>query len=144
MNNLFARLRSSLTQGGSGYSVATWLTTLVLVWSLSACASNPSYQNVSVQALHDATEPNRIVLDVRTPQEFAEGHVLGAKLIPVQELEARLDEVPDNAPVYVICRSGNRSRTASEILIKNGKRDVRNVEGGVIAWTQTGFHLEKP
>jgi rhodanese-related sulfurtransferase len=116
----------------------------VLVWSLSACASNPSYQNVSVQALHDATEHNRIVLDVRTPQEFAEGHVLGAKLIPVQELEARLDEVPDNAPVYVICRSGNRSRTASEILIKNGKRDVRNVEGGVIAWAQTGFHLEKP
>jgi rhodanese-related sulfurtransferase len=144
MNNLFARLRSSLTQGGSGYSVAPWLTALVLVWSLSACASNPSYQNVSVQTLHDATEHNRIVLDVRTPQEFAEGHVLGAKLIPVQELEARLDEVPDNAPVYVICRSGNRSRTASEILIKNGKRDVRNVEGGVIAWAQTGFHLEKP
>ena len=124
------------------------LLVLMLGSGLVACAGNPNYQNVSVQALHSAlqeraAEPNRIVLDVRTPQEFAEGHVAGAKLIPVQKLETRVNEVPDNAPVYVICRSGNRSKTAADLLARNGKTDVRNVQGGTLAWQAAGYPVER-
>jgi rhodanese-related sulfurtransferase len=96
-----------------------------------------------VNDLKNATEPNRIILDVRQPEEFADGHVSGAKLIPLGQLEANLAQISDDAPIYVICRSGNRSKTASDILVKGGKKDVRNVEGGIIAWQAAGYSVSR-
>jgi rhodanese-related sulfurtransferase len=61
-----------------------------------------------------------ILLDVRTPGEFAEGHVQGAKNIPVQELANRLGELPKGADVVVYCRSGARSAMASQMLKGRG------------------------
>ena len=109
---------------------------------LSACAQ-ASYKNVSVQDLKTAQNTDSLVLDVRTTQEFAEGHVPGAKLIPVQELEARVSEVPTDKAVFVICRSGNRSKTASELLVKTGRNNISNVEGGTLAWVAAGYPIEK-
>ena len=59
-----------------------------------------------------------VVLDVRTPEEFAQGHVPGASLIPVQELEARWREIPGDRPVLIICRTGRRAAAAYDMLIK--------------------------
>jgi rhodanese-related sulfurtransferase len=101
-----------------------------------------SYQNVSVQQLRQAPAP-KFVLDVREPYEFAAGHVPKAKLIPLGELPSRLAEIPKNVPVYVICRSGNRSAQASQILVSKGFSNIRNVQGGLLAWQAAGYPVER-
>ena len=88
-----------------------------------------------------ATHGDAVVLDVRTPEEWDGelGHIEGARLIPVGELESRLSEIQglEGQPVVVVCRSGNRSRTAAELLVGAGFREVYNLEGGMEAWRQT-------
>jgi phage shock protein E len=75
-----------------------------------------------------------LLLDVRTPEEFAEKHLDGAKNIPVGDLEKRLTEVGDkNRPVVVYCRSGRRSETAKGILLKAGFKRVENL-GSIDNW----------
>ena len=113
----------------------------VLALTLFACGA--SYKNVSVQDLANASEPNRIVLDVREPYEYADGHVEGATLLPLSQLPSRLDEVPADQPVYVYCHSGNRSQQAWEILVKAGKQDIRNVSGGILAWEAAGYPVTR-
>lgn len=100
------------------------------------------YQNVSVQQLRQAPAP-KFILDVRQPEEFAAGHVPGAKLIPLGELAGRLAEVPKNVPVYVICHSGNRSAQASQILAAKGFGNIRNVQGGILAWQAAGYPVQR-
>jgi rhodanese-related sulfurtransferase len=90
--------------------------------------------NVSVQDLHHAAQQGALVLDVREPFEFAEGHVAGSVLVPLGTIAARVGDFPKDAPVYVFCRSGNRSLQAAQTLVDAGYTDVRNVEGGIIAW----------
>ncbi|MBS3932841.1 MAG: rhodanese-like domain-containing protein [Truepera sp.] len=109
---------------------------------VGASRETPNYQNVSVHDLAGTGE-SRLVLDVREPWEFAAGHVPGAILIPLGQLAARVGEFPQDKPLYVICRSGNRSVTASQILVAAGKRDVRNVEGGMIAWQGAGLPVSR-
>ncbi len=104
-----------------------------------AAAIDAVFRNVSVTDLKNASEPDKIILDVRTQGEYDEGHVEGVVLIPVQQLADRLDELPKDKPLYVICRSGNRSMTASEILEKAGFKDIRNVQGGILAWQRAGY-----
>ncbi len=72
------------------------------------------------------------LLDVRTREEFASGHVPGARNIPVQELGARVGELPKGGDVVVYCRSGARSATAAELLRKHG-HDVLDI-GSMGAW----------
>lgn len=74
-----------------------------------------------------------LLLDVRTPQEFEEGHVEGSVNIPLGELEARLDELTDkkDEPIVVFCRSGKRSESALSILESNGFTNVTNGGGWV-------------
>lgn len=114
---------------------------VALLLTLTACG--PGYKTVSVQDLRAASEPNRIVLDVREPYEYAAGHIAGAELLPLSQLQARLDEVPADQPVYVYCHSGNRSKQASEILAKAGKKDIRDVRGGIIAWEAAGYSVTR-
>lgn len=79
-------------------------------------------------ATHEA-----LVLDVRQPEEYAEGHVPGSTLIPLGELPARLGEIPKDRPLHVICRVGGRSAQATAYLVANGY-DARNMVGGMLAW----------
>jgi rhodanese-related sulfurtransferase len=86
------------------------------------------------------------VLDVRTPAEFTGelGHLKGSHLIPLDELRARLAEVPKDARVVAVCQSGKRSAMATEILRKAGYERVANVPGGLIHWSRLALpHLER-
>ena len=75
------------------------------------------------------------LLDVRQPEEYAEGHLPGAMLIPVGELHARIEAVPRaDKPTIVYCRSGMRAGRAVAILLQAGFRDVWNMTGGILAW----------
>jgi rhodanese-related sulfurtransferase len=92
---------------------------------------------IDVESLERFLAAGAPLIDVRQPDEYAEVHVTAAVLIPLAQVPERVDEVPRDAPVYVICRSGNRSRTASAFLIEQGI-DATNVAGGTLAWLQAG------
>ena len=76
-------------------------------------------------------------LDVRQPDEYATARVPGGQLLPLHELPTRLDEVPTEGEVLVICRSGARSARAVEFLVEHGVAAV-NVAGGTNAWAASG------
>lgn len=75
-------------------------------------------------------------IDVRTPEEFKEGHVPGAILLPLAELENRLTEIPKDKKVMLICRSGNRSAKANLTLQKHGYMNTVSVKGGMTEWRE--------
>jgi rhodanese-related sulfurtransferase len=79
-----------------------------------------------------------VLVDVREPDEYVEVHAVGAQLIPLGEVVDRLDEVPRDGTVYVICRSGARSARAAEFYRANGV-DAVNVAGGTLAWVDAGL-----
>jgi rhodanese-related sulfurtransferase len=87
--------------------------------------------------------PPPFLLDVREPWEYAQGRVPGARLLPLGELEDRVDEVPRDRPVLAICHSGQRSLAAAAFLLSLGYADVSNVEGGTSAWIERGFPIER-
>jgi len=84
------------------------------------------------------------LLDVRSAEEYAgpEGHVHGALLIPLPELEARIAEVPGDVPTVVICHSGRRSALATQQLLKAGRGQVANLRGGMVAWRRAGLPVD--
>ncbi len=86
------------------------------------------------------------LLDVRSAEEYGgpEGHVSGALLIPLPELEDRLAEVPKGAPTVVVCHSGRRSALATQQLLKAGREQVANLRGGMVAWRRVGLPVETP
>ena len=81
-----------------------------------------------------------LVLDVREPYEYVNGHVPGARLMPMPHVHARMPEVPRGEPVYVICASGNRSYTAAGWL-RNAGIDAISVAGGTGGWAAYGRPL---
>jgi len=86
------------------------------------------------------------LLDVRTAGEFAAAHVPGAKLIPLDELDAAAfgqERNGDDSPVYVLCQSGGRARRAIEKLERAGTRGCVLVEGGTQAWMDAGLPVNR-
>jgi rhodanese-related sulfurtransferase len=94
-------------------------------------------EQIDVDELERRQAAGAAVLDVRTPEEYEEGHVAGAVLIPLAELGVRLDEAPDGDPLLVICLSGGRSQRACEMLAETGRVGA-NVTGGTRAWIESG------
>jgi len=83
-----------------------------------------------------------VIVDVREPWEFQQGHVPGAMLIPLGQLSTRVTELNPEKPVAVICASGNRSQSAAALLGQKGFKTVYNVSGGTGAWKYSGLELE--
>jgi rhodanese-related sulfurtransferase len=106
-----------------------------------------TFKNVSVTDLNTAMsdESDIIILDVRTPGELTGGYVDGAKNIDINNSNFKTEaaNLDKSKTVYVYCRSGHRSQNASKVLISMGFTDVRNVEGGFIAWSQKGYKSVK-
>lgn len=95
----------------------------------------------TIQQLKQAHSEGAVVIDVREPDEYAEGHVAGARSLPLSELPARTQEVPADQVVYLVCQGGGRSSKAAELLSAAG-RDVRSVVGGTTAWVESGGETE--
>jgi hydroxyacylglutathione hydrolase len=81
------------------------------------------------------------ILDVRQPSEYAQGYIPTAYLIPLGELEQRLNEVPKDKYVIVVCQSGGRSASASQKLEDNGYNNIHNMLGGTPAWKALPAYL---
>ncbi|MBR4714364.1 MAG: rhodanese-like domain-containing protein [Paludibacteraceae bacterium] len=116
---------------------------LGLLLSMVACAQ----KNISPQEFHDMiTKDSTLqVVDVRTPQEFAAGHIKGAQNVDFRspDFEKNIAKaVKKRKTVLVYCRSGKRSLNAMNLMVKNGFKDVYNMEGGILAWEKE-FEVEK-
>ncbi len=108
----------------------------------------------SVEELKQALEQDQLVLDVREPQEHAQGIIPGALAIPRGVLEFNIFNLPQlkdlqddqslQVPIYIYCASGGRSACAANSLQQIGFKQVYSVAGGVKAWTDTGGELTAP
>jgi rhodanese-related sulfurtransferase len=102
-------------------------------------------QNISAVELNNWLETDRdfVLVDVRSPMEYQyEGHVRGARLLPLQALSGRTNELPKDKTIVCICRSGNRSYFACEQLAAAGFEDVVNVSDGMIGWKMAGYPIQ--
>ncbi|MDE2235714.1 MAG: rhodanese-like domain-containing protein [Gammaproteobacteria bacterium] len=85
------------------------------------------------------------VVDIRTPKEYSEGHVIGARNIPAADLAARISELDKHRgqPVLVYCDSGNSSQKAASTLAKHGFESVHSLKGGIRSWRNEQFPVER-
>jgi len=133
-------------------STKTWIIVvgIVLIVALAAIfwpetekapqvAEQPFPLTVSVQEAYQLRQEGAFILDVRQPDEWEQGHIPGATLIPLGELDSRLDEVPQDQQVVVVCRSGNRSAQGRDILLDAGFTQVASMDGGMNSWQAMGY-----
>ena len=94
---------------------------------------------------HLSRHPDHLfVLDVRTPQEYAEGHVPGAVNVPYDQLASRLADIPKDKDVVLYCKSGRRAGIAAEVLAGQGYERLQHLEGDIVAWVEKGRQVETP
>lgn len=105
------------------------------------------YTSIDVATANDmitgGSYPNLMILDVRTQSEYDEGHLENAVLIPLSELESRIDEILPckDTEIIVYCKVGGRSAQASNILDSNNFTQVFNAQGGITAWESAGYPI---
>jgi rhodanese-related sulfurtransferase len=102
---------------------------------------NPD-KSISVRRLSDLQKEG-ILVDVREEAEYRSGHASGAINIPLSKLEQSLEKLPKDKPVYLMCRSGSRSRMALNRLQAAGFDNAVNVQGGIMAWQMAELPISK-
>jgi rhodanese-related sulfurtransferase len=101
-----------------------------------------SFRDVTAtEAAAFIAENEPLILDVRTRREFDDGRLEGAVLLPIQELQHRIGELSAHKerPVFIYCRTGNRSTVASKLLVDAGHRQVVNLRNGIVDWERRGM-----
>ncbi len=131
---------------------------VILALTLTACSASPAAPaapasqvdaarlgpNVDVATVNALQgRDDVLILDVREQSEYDAGHIPGVTLIPLNTVPNRLSEIPKDKPVIVTCRSGNRSGQATDFLRQQGYTNVHNMTGGLNAWQQAGYAVEK-
>ena len=96
---------------------------------------------VNVDEAYELRENGAFVLDVREVSEWEVVHIPDATLIPLGELETRLDELPKDQEILVVCRSGNRSATGRDILLNAGFTNVTSLSGGMNDWVASSYEV---
>ena len=150
------RTRARVSEGGGrqkpwlwgviGVALLLLLAGSVLLLRQPAAPASPAEATlppeVDVAQAYRLYQQGAFVLDVRTPQEWDEFHAPNTTLIPLDELQNRVNEVPRDREVVVICRSGNRSQVGRDILRQAGFTRVTSVRGGLRAWRAAGYPVE--
>ena len=121
---------------------ATGVLLLVLGTAFVAIAQPPTISPEQLAERLAGNDPPT-VLDVRSDQEWSQGHIPGAMHIPVQVMTERRDEVPLDRDVVVHCQVAPRARMAEKMLIMIGHERVFHLEGGFQAWSDAGLEVEK-
>ena len=124
-----------------------FITAIVAVAVMSATCyylrpPNPSYGDISIEQARRLieTNPDLVIVDVRTPEEFATGYLEGAVNLCVEcDAQLLLDNLDPNDDILLYCRTGRRSANALEILRENGYEKVYNILGGITAWVNAGY-----
>ena len=125
---------------------ASILALLIVPFVLIACQDAPvSVRDMSQEEFVSSPPPGVLILDVRSQEEFAKGHVPNALLIPHDELESRVAELGSDSdrPVVVYCESGKRAGMAGETLLEAGFTNVSHLEGDMRGWRESGRPTEQ-
>jgi rhodanese-related sulfurtransferase len=102
-------------------------------------AAAPLPDTISVAEAAAKRDAGAFVLDVRAQDEWNEYHIPGSTLIPLDQLETRLGEVPQGKEIVVVCRSGNRSQPGRDVLKNAGFKPVTSMSGGLKEWKAAGL-----
>jgi rhodanese-related sulfurtransferase len=121
---------------------------LAALFAVITCGPGGSITDVGqaeVKAIVESGGGAALLLDVRTPAEFAAGHVPGARNVPHTELAARIAEIaPRKADAVVVyCESGRRAAIAADVLVENGFTSVRHLEGDMAGWRDADLPIER-
>ncbi|MGH9578172.1 MAG: rhodanese-like domain-containing protein [Terriglobales bacterium] len=116
----------------------------MLLWPLLRKGTGGPWVS-TLQATQLMNRDDAVVVDVRPAAEFAKGHILGARNIPLADLEKRASELDKHKakPLILHCGDGNRAGGAVAVLRKKGFDSVHNLAGGYAAWQQAGLPVEK-
>jgi rhodanese-related sulfurtransferase len=115
---------------------------LLAIFALLSLAAAAAGGEISNQQAN-AQRADLVFLDVRTPEEFASGHVPGAVNIPVKQLPSRLAELDKSDRLVVYCERGPRAMAAVETLLGQGYTDVSHMTGDMSGWRSAGLPIEK-
>lgn len=124
------------------------LFSLVLGIFLTACSSrvfiSPT-SAITVEQAHEMSKRNVLLIDVREKNEVEVQayDVENIKNLPLSQLESLLPEIPKNKQVILVCRTGNRSQKAFDLLQKNGFTNMTNMQGGMVEWEKKGLPVRK-
>ncbi len=110
---------------------------------LAACAKMPEVSPEKAAQLFQSKEA--VIIDVREQDEWDEQHIDGAILIPLSEVESRLDEIAkyQDSTIIMQCRSGRRSGESTQMLLNAGFENVYNLKGGILAWDEANLATVK-
>jgi phage shock protein E len=119
---------------------------IYLILQMAGTSSNPpaaSLPNeISVAEAYTKYQQGAFFIDVRTQEEWNEFHVPNTSLVPLDQLSARLSEIPRDKEIVVVCRSGNRSQEGRDILLNAGFTSVTSMTGGLSDWRASGYPVE--
>jgi rhodanese-related sulfurtransferase len=138
--------RRNLLLIGGAVAVLIIAAVAALVWGKpSATPAETSVAlplEVQVEEAYQMVQDGAFLLDVREQSEWDDYHAPQATLIPLGELASRVDELPRDRDIVVICNSGNRSQEGRDILLDAGFERVTSSAGGIIAWAKAGYPTE--
>lgn len=116
-----------------------------LAFTLSLSATSAEIQSISTEQVLERDTQKSIVVDVRSPEEFAEGHVPGAINIPHTEIDKSLENLqsyPDKT-IILYCHSGRRAGIAANYLEEHGVTKLQHMAGDMLEWQAKQYPLEK-
>lgn len=110
------------------------------IWFTSQSSATSSYPSeISVAEAVSKREAGAFILDVRQPEEWDEFHVPDSTLIPLDQLASRINELPKDEEIVIVCRSGNRSAQGRDVLLDAGFAQVTSMAGGLTQWKAAGY-----
>jgi rhodanese-related sulfurtransferase len=136
-SGLSATLRRPIVQVGILIAVGLIIFLIASLGGEQASSTGTLPASVSVSEAYQMYQDGTFVLDVRTPEEWNEFHAPNTTLIPLDELAARVNELPKDQPIVVVCRSGNRSQAGRDILLQAGFA-ATSMNGGLNEWRASG------
>lgn len=141
MNRRIALLMvPALLLAAAGLAIMYYQSTLAPAAVTSTVNALPA--EISVAEASQMKADGAFMLDVRQPDEWTAVHMPGANLIPLDQLASRLSEVPQDMPIVVVCRSGNRSAQGRDLLLQAGFTQVTSMAGGMNDWAANGLPTE--
>lgn len=119
---------------------------IYLILQMAGTSRNPPSatlpNEISVAEAYTKYQQGAFFIDVRTQEEWNEFHVPNTSLVPLDQLPARLNEIPRDKEIVVVCRSGNRSQEGRDILLNAGFTSVTSMTGGLSDWRASGYPIE--
>ncbi len=142
-NNTEYRRRPALMRPGVQISILVIIGLIIFIILQSGGSDGNSLpREINVDEAYGKYQSGTFVLDVRTLEEWNEFHAPNSTLIPLDQLAARISELPRDKEIVVVCRSGNRSQQGRDILLNAGFQQVSSMAGGLTEWRTKGYPIE--